>query len=107
MLQSWRSQSFTRQNNVMISVDMNKVADINTVAVSEISKSFDNTLVVDNISFNVGPGEIFGLIGPFYDFTEAERLGRDEGGSSLRTLNAAMTSSSFSKAGEDSGGKNH
>ncbi len=43
---------------------MNKVTDIHTVAVSEISKSFDSTLVVDNISFNVKRGEIFGLIGP-------------------------------------------
>ena len=43
---------------------MNKVADTHTVAVSEISKSFNNTLVVDNISFDVRQGEIFGLIGP-------------------------------------------
>ncbi len=43
---------------------MNKVADTHTVAVSEISKSFNNTLVVDAISFDVRQGEIFGLIGP-------------------------------------------
>ena len=43
---------------------MNKVADIHVVTVSEISKSFDNTPVVDSISFDVKLGEIFGLIGP-------------------------------------------
>jgi len=48
----------------IITVGMNKVADTHTVAVSEISKSFNNTLVVDNISFDVRQGEIFGLIGP-------------------------------------------
>lgn len=43
---------------------MQEVTDVDTVTVSGISKSFNTTLVVDNISFNVGPGEIFGLIGP-------------------------------------------
>lgn len=43
---------------------MNKVADTYTVAVSSVSKSFNDTKVVDGISFNVGQGEIFGLIGP-------------------------------------------
>lgn len=43
---------------------MNKAADTHTVAVSRISKSFNSTLVVDSISFNVRQGEIFGLIGP-------------------------------------------
>jgi len=43
---------------------MNQATDAHTVAVSEISKSFNNTLVVDNISFDVRQGEIFGLIGP-------------------------------------------
>src|SRR3972149_4685772 len=32
--------------------------------ISTVSKSFDHTRVVDNISFDVKPGEIFGLIGP-------------------------------------------
>ena len=43
---------------------MNKSADTHTVTVSKISKSFNNALVVDNISFDVRQGEIFGLIGP-------------------------------------------
>jgi len=43
---------------------MNKVAGSDTVAVSAISKSFNSTLVVDSVSFNVKQGEIFGLIGP-------------------------------------------
>jgi len=43
---------------------MSKATDAHIVAVSEISKSFDGTLIVDNISFDVGQGEIFGLIGP-------------------------------------------
>jgi len=48
----------------IIIMDMNKVADTYTVAVSSVSKSFNDTKVVDGISFNVGQGEIFGLIGP-------------------------------------------
>ncbi|OGO32230.1 MAG: sodium ABC transporter [Chloroflexi bacterium RBG_16_56_11] len=32
--------------------------------ISGITKSFDHTRVVDNISFDIRPGEIFGLIGP-------------------------------------------
>ena len=43
---------------------MKKTADTYTVSVSEISKSFNSTLVVDSISFDVRHGEIFGLIGP-------------------------------------------
>jgi len=43
---------------------MKKVEDMNAVAVSGICKSFNTTLVVDNISFDVRRGEIFGLIGP-------------------------------------------
>ena len=37
---------------------------MNPVQVSEIAKSFGNTLAVANISFEVKPGEIFGLLGP-------------------------------------------
>ena len=39
---------------------------VNTLSldVSGISKRFSSATVVDNISFNVAPGEIFGLIGP-------------------------------------------
>ena len=43
---------------------MNIATDSYTVAVSGISKSFNNTLVVDDISFDINEGEIFGLIGP-------------------------------------------
>jgi len=35
-----------------------------SLEISEITKSFNSTRVVDNVSFNVNPGEIFGLIGP-------------------------------------------
>ena len=35
-----------------------------SLEVSGISKRFASSIVVDNISFNVTPGEIFGLIGP-------------------------------------------
>jgi ABC-2 type transport system ATP-binding protein len=37
---------------------------IHSLEVSEVVKTFDSTRVVDDISFNVNPGEIFGLIGP-------------------------------------------
>lgn len=53
-----------RHKNGIISVGMKRTTDIDTVTVYGISKSFNNTLVVDNISFNVRAGEIFGLIGP-------------------------------------------
>lgn len=35
-----------------------------TVEVSNVSKSFNGQTVVNDISFNIAPGEIFGLIGP-------------------------------------------
>jgi len=37
---------------------------MNTIETSHISKSFNNIKVVDNVSFDVRPGEIFGLLGP-------------------------------------------
>jgi len=37
---------------------------INAVEASEVSKSFNGARVVDNVSFSVKQGEIFGLIGP-------------------------------------------
>ena len=43
---------------------MSNIEDINTVEISEASKSFNGTKVVDGISFSVATGEIFGLIGP-------------------------------------------
>ncbi len=36
----------------------------NTVEVSNVSKSFNGQSVVEDISFEIAPGEIFGLIGP-------------------------------------------
>jgi len=48
----------------IISVDMKKVIDIDAVAVSTISKSYNDNLVVNNVSFTMAHGEIFGLIGP-------------------------------------------
>ncbi len=36
----------------------------NTVKVSHVSKSFNGQPVVNDISFSIAPGEIFGLIGP-------------------------------------------
>ena len=40
------------------------MADNNTVTISEVNKSFNSSIVVNNISFDVRPSEIFGLIGP-------------------------------------------
>jgi len=38
--------------------------DNNAVSVSGVSKTYNFTRVVDNVSFEVKRGEIFGLIGP-------------------------------------------
>src|SRR5512133_2755103 len=35
-----------------------------SIEVKEISKKFGNLKAVDNVSFDVEPGEIFGLLGP-------------------------------------------
>ena len=37
---------------------------MNIIEVNNISKTFDDKIVLDNISFNVAKGDIFGLIGP-------------------------------------------
>ena len=37
---------------------------MNIIEVKNISKKFDDKLVLDNISFSVETGDIFGLIGP-------------------------------------------
>jgi len=37
---------------------------MNTVEVTQISKSFKGVKVVDNVSFNIVQGEIFGMVGP-------------------------------------------
>jgi len=37
---------------------------VNVVEISQISKSYNSTRVVDNISFTVGQGEILGMVGP-------------------------------------------
>jgi len=41
-----------------------KAEEIRSLEISEVTKSFNHTRVVDDISFDVEPGEIFGLIGP-------------------------------------------
>ena len=43
---------------------MKKIADNHTIVVSNVSKSFNSTLVVNDISFDVEQSEILGLIGP-------------------------------------------
>ena len=43
---------------------MEQIADKNTVTVSQVTKTFNGSIVVNDISFNVRPSEIFGLIGP-------------------------------------------
>jgi ABC-2 type transport system ATP-binding protein len=37
---------------------------VNTVEVSQVSKFFNSTMVVDNISFTIEQGEVFGMVGP-------------------------------------------
>ena len=41
-----------------------KAGELRSLEILEVTKSFDHTRVVDGISFDVEPGEIFGLIGP-------------------------------------------
>ncbi len=41
-----------------------RVIGVNVVEVSEVSKSFNSTKAVDNVSFSIGQGEIFGMVGP-------------------------------------------
>ena len=43
---------------------MSTTGEVYAVEVKDISKSFSNRKVVDNLSFEVNPGEVFGLIGP-------------------------------------------
>jgi ABC-2 type transport system ATP-binding protein len=47
-----------------MNTDMKKPEDMHTVVVSNVTKSYNNTRVVDSVSFDVREGEIFGLIGP-------------------------------------------
>ncbi len=37
---------------------------MNIIEINNISKNFEDKIVLDNISFNVEEGDIFGLIGP-------------------------------------------
>ncbi|MFC2009305.1 ABC transporter ATP-binding protein [Chloroflexota bacterium] len=37
---------------------------MNVVEVFQVSKSFNSTRAVDNVSFSIGQGEIFGMVGP-------------------------------------------
>ena len=34
------------------------------IAASRLTHQFDNRVVVEDVSFEIGPGEIFGLLGP-------------------------------------------
>jgi ABC-2 type transport system ATP-binding protein len=43
---------------------LSTTGEVYAVEVKDISKSFSNRKVVDNLSFEVNPGEVFGLIGP-------------------------------------------
>jgi ABC-2 type transport system ATP-binding protein len=43
---------------------MKRITAMDIVAVSEVRKSFNSNLVVNDVSFNVRPGDVFGLIGP-------------------------------------------
>jgi ABC-2 type transport system ATP-binding protein len=43
---------------------MSVVNNPHSLEVSKVTKTFDTSRVVDDISFDVNPGEIFGLIGP-------------------------------------------
>jgi len=47
-----------------VSRDGKANAAMNVVEVSRVSKSFKGVKVVDSVSFNIGQGEIFGMVGP-------------------------------------------
>lgn len=48
----------------MTNTAMTALEETQSLELSEVTKSFNSTKVVNGISFNVNPGEIFGLIGP-------------------------------------------
>lgn len=48
----------------IINDGMSRVSAKDAAVLSKISKSFNGNRVVDDVSFNVRPGEVFGLIGP-------------------------------------------
>ena len=35
-----------------------------SIAIRNVSKTFHSTTAVDDVSFDVSPGEVFGLLGP-------------------------------------------
>jgi len=43
---------------------MGRRINVNVVDVSQVTKSFNSTRAVDNVSFSIGQGEIFGMVGP-------------------------------------------
>ena len=43
---------------------MTALEETKSLELSEVTKSFNSTKVVNGISFSVNPGEVFGLIGP-------------------------------------------
>ena len=48
----------------MTNTAMTALEEAQSLELSEVTKSFNSTKVVNGISFNVNPGEVFGLIGP-------------------------------------------
>jgi ABC-2 type transport system ATP-binding protein len=49
---------------LMVNNTGNGASEAPLLEISDIIKTYDHTRVVDNVSFDVRPGEIFGLIGP-------------------------------------------
>jgi sulfate-transporting ATPase len=57
-------QAPERQDNIAITIPMNNRLGNVVIEAENISKGFDDKLLIDDLSFNIPPGGIVGIIGP-------------------------------------------
>lgn len=53
-----------RQENIAITIPMNNRLGNVVIEANNVSKGFEDRLLIDNLSFNIPPGGIVGIIGP-------------------------------------------